>query len=564
MSKATISLAPDAIAGRDLDDAPDNELLQIYTKTGDAAAAEILVHRYAAMVATVCRATVSDYQSAEDAFQITFAVLLQSAHSIRSGTSVGAWLHSVAYRSACRVRKKLMRDGHQEFDESKWLSTPVNRSSDPAELIARQVELETLSEELERLPHRLRTVIVEHHLLGRSAPEIAQELNVALTTVEGRLRRGRQVLRRQLASRGISMSTLIASSRFMQRSLAGCDASTWTQTFVQGGLSLHGRAKNRDSRDESRKLDRSDLLEISSQLLKDSSMLNLPSWKLLSGIAITCGLGVTAACFAASGIGGGSPQRASNAKMTLESAPAANTKAQLQLPGVTSPIADLTPQPTGAWKRPEGGVVPRWAKRNSEEEQAAEFYERVQEQLSVKILPSFPGGQPLSTVVTTIADMANIPIWINEAELEAFGLAVDTPVSLDIPKEVSLRSALRIMLAPLELTYIPRNEVLEITSISDAQADLMTREYDLAYLLPNASSVEAIHKLIHFSVHPDTWAMFGGNGSIVQIGSLMVVNAPYSTHESVEELLAKLSRMNPSNALQSSGFNTLDDILPQP
>ncbi|GAB5401823.1 MAG: hypothetical protein Aurels2KO_00540 [Aureliella sp.] len=187
------------------------------------------------------------------------------------------------------------------------------------------------------------------------------------------------------------------------------------------------------------------------------------------------------------------------------------------------------------------------------------FYELVQEKLSEEIIASFP-GQPLRTVVTLMADTLGIPIWINAAELEAFGVDLDTPVNLDLSTEVSLRSALRIMLTPLELTYIPRNEVLEITSIDDAHSDLMTRQYDLAYLLPNSSSVEAVHKTIHYSVHPDTWAMFGGNSSIVQIGSSMVVIAPYHVHERVEKLLSQLMRMNSTNAARAGDFDTLDDV----
>ncbi|GAB5401821.1 MAG: hypothetical protein Aurels2KO_00520 [Aureliella sp.] len=68
MSKATISAPLTATDAKCLSDAPDSELLQIYAKTGNNAAAEVLIHRYAPIVATVCKSTVSDHQSAEDAF----------------------------------------------------------------------------------------------------------------------------------------------------------------------------------------------------------------------------------------------------------------------------------------------------------------------------------------------------------------------------------------------------------------------------------------------------------------------------------------------------------------
>ncbi len=108
--------------------------------------------------------------------------------------------------------------------------------------------------------------------------------------------------------------------------------------------------------------------------------------------------------------------------------------------------------------------------------------QKIYSALKQKVDASFP-GQPLQTVVTTLADQLSIPIWINSTELEAFGVDVDTPVTLDLPEQVSLRSALRIMLKPLELTYIIRNEVLEITSIDDADSDPINKVYPVGDLV---------------------------------------------------------------------------------
>ena len=88
-------------------------------------------------------------------------------------------------------------------------------------------------------------------------------------------------------------------------------------------------------------------------------------------------------------------------------------------------------------------------------------------------------GTPLNQVIQGLADDLTIPIWINEPELDLLGIDTDTPINLRLPS-VTVRSALRIMLEPLELTYIIRNEVLEITSIDSAESDPINKVYLLA------------------------------------------------------------------------------------
>ena len=61
----------------------DAELLTLFVESGSRTAIETLIQRYAGMVASVCRCTVSDPASSEDAFQATFLVLLKSAKKIQ-------------------------------------------------------------------------------------------------------------------------------------------------------------------------------------------------------------------------------------------------------------------------------------------------------------------------------------------------------------------------------------------------------------------------------------------------------------------------------------------------
>src|SRR5438105_3162698 len=86
--------------------AGDVELLQRYVEAGDAAAFEVLVWRYGAMVHHLCRRVLRCEHDAEDAFQAAFLLLARKGATVGRGESVGAWLYRVAVRVAIRARDR--------------------------------------------------------------------------------------------------------------------------------------------------------------------------------------------------------------------------------------------------------------------------------------------------------------------------------------------------------------------------------------------------------------------------------------------------------------------------
>ena len=84
--------------------APDGELLERFITSRDEGAFAALVYRHGPMVLGVCRRILRDAHYAEDAFQVTFFLLAQQAHSIRKKESVGSWLYGVACRMALKTK----------------------------------------------------------------------------------------------------------------------------------------------------------------------------------------------------------------------------------------------------------------------------------------------------------------------------------------------------------------------------------------------------------------------------------------------------------------------------
>jgi RNA polymerase sigma factor (sigma-70 family) len=177
----------------------DGQLLSRFiTRRGEdsEAAFEELMQRHGPMVLRVCRAMLGDPLSAEDAFQATFLVLAQRARSIRRRDSVSSWLFGVARRVAAHARLSAARSRCGErlaAARTPEAYLPANRGD----------EWEALLEETERLPDRLRSVVVLCYLEGLTYEAAAQQLGLSEGAVRGRLARARDQLRQRLTHRGM-------------------------------------------------------------------------------------------------------------------------------------------------------------------------------------------------------------------------------------------------------------------------------------------------------------------------------------------------------------------------
>lgn len=89
---------------------------------------------------------------------------------------------------------------------------------------------------------------------------------------------------------------------------------------------------------------------------------------------------------------------------------------------------------------------------------------------------------PLSDVVEYLKDLHKIEIQLDTKALSDVGVSPDTPITRNL-KGVALRSALRLMLGELDLTYVIDNEVLLLTTPEKADAKLATKVYPVADLV---------------------------------------------------------------------------------
>jgi general secretion pathway protein D len=101
-------------------------------------------------------------------------------------------------------------------------------------------------------------------------------------------------------------------------------------------------------------------------------------------------------------------------------------------------------------------------------------------------------NQPLAVVLDALAKQADVPIHLDMVGLEQEAVTSDTPVTLSLDsQQISLKSALKLLLEPLHLRYVVQDEVLKITSPRLVKGVYYSQTYqvgDLVKPIPNFSS----------------------------------------------------------------------------
>jgi RNA polymerase sigma factor (sigma-70 family) len=184
---------------RQVEGLTDAQLLDRFVRAREQAAFAALVQRHGGLVMGVCRRVLRHAEDAEDAFQATFLVLARKAGSIRKRESVASWLYGVAYRTAAHARDEARRRRSHEQEAQPMPATDTAAAAWP--------ELQPLlDEELQQLPDKYRRPLVLCYLQGKTNRQAAEELGWPAGSMARRLARGRELLRKNLTRRGLTLS----------------------------------------------------------------------------------------------------------------------------------------------------------------------------------------------------------------------------------------------------------------------------------------------------------------------------------------------------------------------
>jgi general secretion pathway protein D len=100
-------------------------------------------------------------------------------------------------------------------------------------------------------------------------------------------------------------------------------------------------------------------------------------------------------------------------------------------------------------------------------------------------------NQPLSAVLKSLQDQAGVNIHLDMVGLDLEKVGSDTPVTLALDQQITLRSVLKLLLEPLHLRYVVQDEVLKVTSPELVKGVVYPVTYqvgDLVKPIPNFSA----------------------------------------------------------------------------
>lgn len=156
---------------------------------GDQSAFELIARRHGPLMrAYAVRILGSDLES-DDVVQETFVLAWQKLADLTEGVALRSWLlRIVTNRAIDRMR---LRKNHADIAD--WdAPTPAERS--PAHIVEQRLTIDAATDALSRLPEAQRRCWIMKEVGGSSYSEIAEQLDVPVSTVRGLLARARQTL----------------------------------------------------------------------------------------------------------------------------------------------------------------------------------------------------------------------------------------------------------------------------------------------------------------------------------------------------------------------------------
>jgi len=182
---------------------------------------------------------------------------------------------------------------------------------------------------------------------------------------------------------------------------------------------------------------------------------------------------------------------------------------------------------------------------------------------------------PLTDVVDFLRASHKVTFQIDRKALQDVGIDPQTPVTRTL-KRIRLRSALRLLLRDVGLTFTVRDGVVLITTREQAEASLSKEVYAVEDLVAASgqrgkSDFDALVDLITSTVEPASWDSVGGPGSISVLASreALVVRQTFQAHEQIAALLDGLrkiraARRPPANAAKPAAPETLSPLALDP
>lgn len=167
-----------------------DEIIVERALTGDAEAFGEIVRRWERRIFALAYGMLGREDDARDATQETFLAAFRNLRGFRGEAKVSSWLHRIAVNQCitrqrrAKVRSESALDDEQERQEASFATT---LQESPASLVEGRQETLAVRRAINSLPLELRQVVIMKEFEELTFREIADVLDLPLSTVKSRL-----------------------------------------------------------------------------------------------------------------------------------------------------------------------------------------------------------------------------------------------------------------------------------------------------------------------------------------------------------------------------------------
>lgn len=177
-------------------------------KTGSEDAYAWLIAHFHQPIYSLVYRTLNDPSDAADVTQEVFLKVFRGMRHFNGASSLKTWIYRIAIHEASNQRRWWFR--HKSRERSLEPAEPqegtgleetlVDEQPSPFEAMSQEEVRARVEMELQQVPEPYRTTVILRDIEEFSYEEIAEILQVSLGTVKSRLMRGREALKKRLAS----------------------------------------------------------------------------------------------------------------------------------------------------------------------------------------------------------------------------------------------------------------------------------------------------------------------------------------------------------------------------
>lgn len=180
----------------------DQELVQ-KTLDGDRDAFSVLVQRYQKQIYSLTYRLTNDPEDARDMAQEVFIHIYRVLNKYDPDRKFFSWMYKVATNVCYNVLRRGKNEHLVTLDKVIEIAPFVARSdSQPEEFFERRETQEMVRQAVTELPEKYRLPLVLRYLEDMTYKEIAEYMDLPVTTIETRLYRGKALLYKRLQALG--------------------------------------------------------------------------------------------------------------------------------------------------------------------------------------------------------------------------------------------------------------------------------------------------------------------------------------------------------------------------